>query len=39
MLNTGRTKEDFYQAIETHLGIKKEDLNETIRKDLKSQFK
>jgi len=39
MLNAGRTKEEFYNAIETHLGVKKTDLNGTIREDLKEMFK
>lgn len=34
MLNSGKTEEDFYRTIEECLGVKREDLNEFIRKEI-----
>lgn len=38
LLNSGKTSEDFYAAIEEHLGIKQEGLDETIKAELKVTF-
>lgn len=37
MMNTGKKDIDFYNAIEEYLGIKKQELNSTIRKELKEE--
>ena len=38
MMNSGKTKIDFYNAIEKHLGIKQHDLNNKIRKELSKEY-
>lgn len=39
MLNAGKKEVDFYNAIEKYLGIKRQELNNVIRKELKKKYK
>jgi len=38
MMNSGKNEIDFYKAIEKYLGIKRIDLDETIRRELKQEY-
>jgi len=39
MMNSGKEDLDFYNAIEKYLGIKKQELNSVIRKELEGKYK
>jgi len=38
ILNSGTSDDEFYNTVEKHLGVKRENLNNYIRNDLKSSF-
>jgi len=39
LMSSGKTEDDYYQAIEKHLGVKKSELNDYIREQLENESK